>query len=341
MVPPDLLRLYESLVMPMQAASGNDLSAVPIPGAETHRLAKDSNGPPCLLIRQPSEGARPAPIRLQNLSVSFDVPCTITQAGRSQERETFTIVRCSAANPGLFPHFLRIVSPMITVLGPTPTPAAVRRAISGLVDLFQALAAPAKKTIQGIWAELLLIRLSSDPRAMASAWHRDPEEHFDFAVGPQRIEVKSSSNRRREHYFSLEQLVPAGAFRIAVASVFVERTGGGMSLRKIFEDTRGLLAADILLATRFDAVFYKSLGSGWADAMDECFDWELALESLAFYAAETVPRVENPIPQAVFDVRFRSDLASATPLAPEQLRALGGIFAASLPTGKNLATLPK
>lgn len=333
MVPPDLLRLYESLVMPMPAASGNDLSAVPIPGAETHRLAKDSNGSPCLLIRQPGEGAHPAPIRLQNLSVSFDVPCTITQAGRNQERETFTIVRCSAANPGLFPHFLRIVSPIVTVLGPTPTPAAVRRAISGLVELFQALAAPAKKTIQGIWAEVLLIRLSSDPRMVASAWHREPEEHFDFAAGPQRIEVKSSSNRRREHYFSLEQLAPAGGSQIVVASVFVERAGGGVSLQKIFKDTRGLLAEDISLATRFDAVFYKSLGSGWADAMDECFDWELALESLAFYAAETVPRVENPIPQAIFDVRFRSDLGSATPLVPQQQHELGGLFAAALPSG--------
>lgn len=109
----------------------------------------------------------------------------------------------------------------------------------------------------------------SDPGTMASAWHRDPGEHFDFALGPQRIEVKSSSYRRREHYFSLEQLAPAGASRIVVASVFVERTGGGVSLQKIFEDTRGLLAENISLATRFDAVFYRSLGSGWADAMDE------------------------------------------------------------------------
>jgi Putative PD-(D/E)XK family member, (DUF4420) len=332
MVPPDLFRLYELLLMPMPTPS-NDLSAVPFPGAETHRLAKDSNGSPCLLIRQPGERRHAAPIRLQNLSVSFDVPCTITQPGQKQELGTFTIVRCSSVNPRLFPHFLKIVSPIVTVLGPTPTPAMVRRAISGLVELFQALAAPPRKTIQGIWAEVLLIRLSSDPRIVATAWHRDPEEHFDFAEGPQRIEVKSSSNRRREHYFSLEQLTLAGTSRIVVASVFVERAGGGVSLQKIFNDTRGLLGENTSIATRFDAVFYKSLGSSWADAMDECFDWELALESLAFYSADTVPRVENPLPQAIFDVRFRSDLGSATPLVPQQQRELGGLFAAALPTG--------
>jgi len=40
---------------------------------------------------------------------------------------------------------------------------------------------------------------------MAAAWHRD-RSAFDFAAGPQRIEVKSSNSRQREHYFTLEQL---------------------------------------------------------------------------------------------------------------------------------------
>ena len=78
---------------------------------------------------------------------------------------------------------------------------------------------------------------------MAAAWHRDPVEHFDSRAGPQRIEVKSSTSRKREHFFSLEQLTPAGGSRIVVASVFVERVGGGVSLRKIFDDTRALLQA--------------------------------------------------------------------------------------------------
>jgi Putative PD-(D/E)XK family member, (DUF4420) len=267
---------------------------------------------------------------LENMVVSFDVPCTIVTSDGSHERDTFTIVRC-AANPRLFPHFLRIISPVVASLGPSPTSPAVHRAISGLVELFQALSAPAKKTIQGIWAELLIIRLSSDPTAMATAWHLDPLEHFDFVAGPQRLEVKSTSSRRREHYFSLDQLAPVGNSRIVVASVFVERAGGGVSLRKIFDDTRALLVDDLSLAARVDAIFYRSLGSGWADAMDESFDWELAVESITFYDAETIPRATNLNPTAVFDVRFRSDLASTTPLVRQSMEELGGLFAAALP----------
>jgi hypothetical protein len=325
---PDLLQLFESLVMPMPAASGSDLSAAKIPGLTTYRLAKDASGYPCLLIEQPSSGSQAAPIRLENLQVSFGVPCTITELGGKKEQDTFTIVRCSATDPALFPHFLKIVSPIVAGLGPSPTSAAVRRAIVGLVELFQALAAPAKKMVQGIWAELLLIRLSTNPRAMAAAWHHDPTERFDFSAGPQRVEVKSSMNRQREHYFSLEQLKATGGSKIVVASVFAERVGGGVSLRKLFDDTRALLAEDPQLTTRFDSVFYKSLGSGWADAMDECFDWELAKDSLAFFNAELVPKIEGGIPASVSDVRFRSDLSALVPLERTALLDLGGLLAA-------------
>jgi hypothetical protein len=327
----DLVQLFESLVAPMRSANGNDLAAVPIPSIDTHRIAKDANGSPCLLIRQAPQSVRSAPIRLENLRVSFNVPCTVTSPGGNQEHDVFTIVRCVAANPALFPHFLRIISPIVVALGPTPTQAEVRRAISGLVELFQTLTAPGNKTIQGLWAELLLIRLSSNPAALASAWHRDPLEHFDFADGPQRIEVKSNSSRRREHYFSLDQLTPSGGSRIVICSVFAERAGGGVSLRKMADDIRGLLAGDATLVARFDAAFYSSLGSGWAEVMDESFDWELATGSIAFYSAESVPRPHNPKPQAIFEVRFRSDLSSATPLTAEQLTALGPIFIAALP----------
>ena len=163
---------------------------------------------------------------------------------------------------------------MVIALGPTPTSAAVRRAISGLVELFESLAAPTQKSIQGIWAELFVIRKSTDPRLVATAWHRGAEEHFDFASGPQRIEVKSSSNRHREHHFSLAQLTPPAPSRVVIASVFVERAGGGVSLRRLFDDTRQLLSGDLNLTIQFDASFYSALGSGWSDAMDESFDWE-------------------------------------------------------------------
>jgi hypothetical protein len=324
----DLLALFESLVLPLEPPGGTSLSAVPIPDSETHRLAKDTNGSPCLLLRQPPGATRPTPIQLQNLSVSYDVPCNIAHSTGAKEEGNFTIIKCSNADPKLFPHFLNVISPLVVALGPRPTSAAVRRAISGLVDLFRALTAPTQKSIQGIWGELFLIHNSADPRGVANAWHRTPEEHFDFVSGPQRLDVKTSSTRRREHYFSLAQLTPPGPSRGVIASLFVERTGGGISLRQLFVQTRHLLSGDAALLTQFDASFYAAIGSAWNDAMDESFDWELAEESLAFFDAWSIPKVQTPVPPGVSDVRFCSDLSAVAPVESNHLKSFGSFLAA-------------
>jgi len=217
---------------------------------------------------------------------------------------------------------------MVMALGPNPTSAAVRRAISGLVELFRALATPTQKSIQGIWGELFLIHNSTDPHSVASAWHRIPEEHYDFAAGPQRLDVKTSSTRRREHHFSLAQLTAPGPSKIVIASLFVERAGGGVSLRQLFEQTRHFLSGDAILLTQFDASFYASIGSAWSDALSESFDWELAQSSLAFFDSTSIPKVPTPVPLEVSDVRFCSDLSAITPLQSAQLRSYGSLFAA-------------
>jgi len=327
----DLCELFESLVLPLERPAGKSLSAVALPDTGGHRLAKDSSGSPCLLLRQPSSTALPPPIRLQNLLVSYGVPCVITHPDGQQEEGNFTIIKCSDADPLLFPHFLRILSPFITTLGATPTAAAVRRVISGLVDLFQALTTPAKKSVQGLWAELLVIRDATDPFALVAAWHGLPVERIDFLSARDRIEVKSSSNRRRMHHFSLVQLTPPANTRLIIASLFVESVGGGLSLRGLSDDIRAILASAPVLLTQFDAVFYATVGANWSDAMEECFDAELASGSLQFFDSAHVSKIDGSIPSTVSDVRFVSDMSAAPILTSEAMRAAGGLFAAAVP----------
>jgi hypothetical protein len=310
----DLCELFSSLVLPLDRPTGQSLSAIAIPGAEGHRLGKDAGGSPCLLLRQSTSAAATSPIRLQNLMVSYAVPCVIVHPNGLQEEGVFTIVRCSNSDPALFPHFLRIVSPILATLGATPSAAAVRRAITGLVDLFQALTAPARKSIQGLWAELLIIKNAADPVALASAWHGVPTERIDFVRGRERLEIKSCSSRQRVHYFSQEQLTPPAGAQIVVASLFVEPVGGGLSLRALSDDIRGLLASDSALLTRFDSVFYATLGAAWSDAMEERFDLELATDSLCFFDSADIPKSSGRFrrPSAMYGLLpiFRNPLLS-------------------------------
>ena len=325
-----LIELFESLVMPLERPAERSLSAVPIPGSESHRLAKDTNGAPCLLFRQESSVDRIAVTRLQNLVVTYCARCVITQTN-GVENGTFTIIKCSSADPTLFPHFLGILSPIVMSLGPTPSSAAVRRAITGLVDLFQALTTPAKKSIQGLWAELLVVRYASKPKQAVAAWHGTPQEHIDFVDGNERLEVKSSSARQRVHHFSLAQLTPPTGTRLIVASIFVETIGGGLSVRRLADEIRSAIADDPVMVVRFDAVLYATLGAGWSDAMDECFDMELARESLQFFDAASIPRIDGPIPTTVRDIRFTSDISAVQPLIPDTFLLAAGLFAAIAP----------
>ncbi|MBZ2186092.1 MAG: PD-(D/E)XK motif protein [Bryobacter sp.] len=325
-----LIDLFESLVLPLERPASRSLSAVPVPGAETHRLAKDASGAPYLLLRQvPSPHIAP-PTRLQNLMVTYCTPCVVAQPGGMQEDGVFTIIKCSSSDPSLFQHFLKILSPIVVTLGPAPSGAAVRLAISGLVDLFQALTTPAKKSVQGLWAELLLIRYASNPLEVVAAWHGTPQEHIDFVSGGERLEVKSSSTRERVHHFSLAQLVPPTGTRVVIVSVFVEAVGGGLSLRRLSDEIRVAIASDPVMVTRFDAIFYATLGAGWSDAMDECFDLELARDSLQFFDAAGIPKIDGPIPSAVRNVRFISDLSTTQPLESAASLATG-LFAAAAP----------
>lgn len=328
-----LEELFDSLVLPLEQPTGHSLSAVHIPGYYDYRLAKNSSGSPCLLLQHSNPSAPASPIRLQNIIILYGVPCVITRTDNKQEEGNFTIIQCSNVDPSLYPHFLKILSPIIVTLGPVPTPAAVRRAISGLVDLFQALTVPAKKSVQGLWAELFVIRHASDPPELIRAWHGASGEHVDFVSGRHRIEVKSSSARSRVHHFSLIQLTPPLPAQLAVASLFVENVGGGVSLRQLTEEIRTILAPYPPLLTRFDAVFYATLGSSWMEAMEERFDSELAAESLQFFDSLLIPKVDCLIPASVSDIRFTSDLSGVPVLDSVSLRTFGGLFAASVPAG--------
>jgi hypothetical protein len=82
---------------------------------------------------------------------------------------------------------------------------------------------------------------------------------------------------------------------------------------------------------RFNAIFYATLGASWSDATEECFDLELASESLRFFDSVNVPKLDGPILPTVTDIRFTSDISGASPLAPDALASAGALFADAVP----------
>jgi hypothetical protein len=201
-----------------------------------------------------------------------------------------------------------------------------------LVELFRAMEVPRGKTVQGFWAELLLMARSRRPEVLLRAWHSVPEDRYDFSDGPLRIEVKSAVGGVRVHHFSLAQLLPVAGVRVVVASVLVQRAGGGTSVADLLALVRGRAGGTAELLLHADRVTALTLGASWRAALDERFDLEVAERSLRFFDSSAVPAPSPVLPPGVSEVSFRADLSTVPSVGPEWMRGSGHLFEAALPT---------
>lgn len=321
----DLYSIFASLPIPPNVDGPESYSAAPS-SAGAYRIAKDRNGWPIMLLSCPSGDERASRIQLAHLDIQPMVRCRVTGPSGTNEDGVYVVVRCTDANDELARYFFRTFDPILRGLGASPTAAAVSGAINALAELFRALTLASGGSVAGLWAELFIIRTAANPVVVAEAWHATPDDRYDFSAGSQRLEVKSTSLRVRMHSFSLEQLVPPAGCRAVVASLFVDRAGGGVSLGTLVDQTLELLAERPDLQVRIDRVVAATLGAGLRAGLAERFDLELARESLRYFETQLVPAVQTPLPLGVSEVHFKSDLSRCTSLDSRELRGSGGFF---------------
>lgn len=295
-------------------------------------MAKDTDRSPCLLVSvSPGSGTRPAPVALEHLTVQHDVVCRVSRPGHAAEDAVFTVIRCTSEDAGLGAYFLGIGGAVVRLLGPSPSRDDVVRVVQTLVELFRAMGQPARKPAQGLWGELFLIARARSPETLLGAWHASPQDRYDFSAGAERIEVKTAAGGRREHHFTLQQLSPPRGTTLLVASLFVERVGGGRTLQDLAESVRARVGRWAELVLRLERVVVQTLGESWRSALEESFDFERAEESLQFFEPRAIPSVSPEVPEGVTEVRFRSDLTTRPSVRLSDYREAGGLFAAAEP----------
>jgi hypothetical protein len=267
---------------------------------------------------------------LEHLSVIHLVNCRVRMPNVVDENRTLSIVRCTSADRLIHEYFLRALHPVILSLPAAPSREQVSAAIQQLVDLFRRISQPPRKTVLGLWAELLIISRGSDPGKLVSCWHLQPEDRFDFSLGADRLEVKAAAGQLRIHQFSLEQLRPPLPTRIVVASLLTERTAGGTSIANLVDAIRGRIG-DAELLIRMDSVMAGILGANWREAETVRYDLQLAAESLRFVDGAVLPAVHTPIPTEITEVRFRVDLSQHPLPFPSIVVEESELFRAAIP----------
>lgn len=307
--PEGLVEAYRSLPIPDGSKDRETFMAASIDRDGHFRIAKDMRGNPALLIAipDPESGAALPPVRLRRLTVQHGlralVQCPV--AGEEVPPARLTVMRC--LDPDLTEHFLRICWPIVQSLQEHASRARVSEVVTRLADLFQMLSRSARESTQGLWAELFIIAQASDPERLVDGWHQDPEERFDFALGSDRLEVKSFSGPRRIHHFSLEQLRPPADLSVVVVSLQTVRSSGGPSIAELMRRIQeGLRVPRAALA--LEHIVAESLGEDLGRESLRSFDEEIARETLRLYPAATLPSVDPRVPERVHGVRFRADL---------------------------------
>ena len=142
---------------------------------------------------------------------------------------------------------------------------------------------------------------------------------FDFSTGDIRLDVKTASGRSRTHSFSFDQCNPPAGTLAVVASLFVERASGGISIQEIVREIEQHCAASPDLLIRLHDVLAETIGAALPEALASRFDRKLAETTLQFYDLREVPAIRGDPPAEVTEVHFRSDLSSVRPATVERL----------------------
>lgn len=308
----DLKKIYDRLPLPKRS-SPNSFSAKAIKEFENHRIAKNFNNNPSLLIFI-SENNQDFFITSQNLfniKVTHNVKCEI-ETDKKLSQDNFSVVSYIGQNDDVKDVFLKTCQVLIKSLGQNPSNKKIKQTVDKFIELFKAIKEPPRKSIQGLWSELFLIEQSDFPEKVILGWHSTPEEKFDFSFDKLRIEVKSSSTESRIHHFSSTQLNPINDTEIIIASVLVNTNVAGLSVIDLMKKISNKLDDFSKQKEKLHFLAYSTLGASTEHINDLKFNYELAKISLKFYKSEVVPKINiTNIPKEVSDVRFISNLINS------------------------------
>ena len=323
-----LRELFRTLSLPK---TGNErvFNATKIPGISTARVGVDFEGNPVLLLSVVS-GAKdkrsPKNTRLKNVQVVHNAQCTVTEESLTV-REVFTVISFICDETELRDYFLNVSETFLKSLGENATEVHVVETLNKFVEIFRLLSEPPKKTAQGLWAELFLIDFCKDARTLLKFWHNSPEKKFDFDAGDEKIEVKSNANYDRIHHFTNDQLNPGATTTALVASVFVVALISGRSILQLVESISAKLESDFELISKLNTIVCQTLGNSFEQSSKIQFDFEIASDSVRFYAVQDIPKIAPAhIPKGVTEVKYTSNMSETNPVVVDQLASKGSLF---------------
>ena len=303
--PEDLYKQFAELALPV----GDTTNVVAIEGT-CHKLGKTAEGFPEFYISSDSKEGHPKSIPLEDLDVCYDSPCTICENGVTQQ-QTFCVLSLRRTGDSLHLYFITIVLRIIDNLPTVPTSRNLAVEFDSLISIFSPSHKYDENKVKGLWGELLVIEQSCMPEMLIEAWHRNPNDKFDFTHGKDKIEVKSTAGEERKHSFSIGQLNPSKSSNLVIASVIVRPSAlseTGLSVKNLFDKLQARINSTQVKLKLLKGIA-SIIGVESNSFFSLAFDYVTACDTLQYYEASTIPHIDSAlVPVGVSDVSFISDL---------------------------------
>jgi hypothetical protein len=287
----------------------DSFKVVSLPLIKNHKIGISQIKQPMFFIKcVDSANMKSIDSNLEFISVQFNRKCQLKTNKNKIEEDEYSIISLKTDSIELQEYFLEIVYLIIKNLSDKPLLKDLKIEVDKLINLFAKFSNPPIKTIQGLWAELLVIEQSSDPDYLIRGWHSSKNDKFDFNDGLDKLEVKSTSKSRRIHKFSIEQLNPNKNSSLIIASIFAVETGVGKSIFGLIELIEKRIKNKELYF-RLNEIIAQTLGKDFEKSFDVFYDYQLAVDSVKYYYSEIIPTINSKsIPTLITNVRFDCDL---------------------------------
>lgn len=265
-----------------------------------------------------------ADLNLEYISVMFNKKCSLIDDSNRKFSKVYTVITLNQSDCDFQNYFLEVVYLILQKIPKKADGVLIKKEIDKILQLFSYTSLPAAKSVQGLWAELLVIEQSESPEYLIKSWHSHVNSRFDFNDGKDKLEVKSTSLAKRVHDFSLDQLKPNENSKLIIASVFALETTSGKNindLRKmIFEKVSNIETQSLM-----DSIVFKVLGNEISKSLDFYFDYQLAVDELKFFDSGSIPKIEN-IPAEISNVKFSCDLSNIKSLSKNELKKIDSVL---------------
>lgn len=299
----------------------NDLSegyyaASSLPFNKQYKIGISEDGYPMFFVPSTSTTFS-IDINMEMITVLFGRVCRIHDSSCSEG--IYTIVTLKTGDTDIQKYFVDIICILLEQLPSNYSDAILAQEIQKLANLFSQLSQPPRKTIQGLWSELLIIEQSSNPEYLIKSWHVNVHDKYDFNDGKDKLEVKSTTLPQKIHHFSIEQLNPNNNSNLLIASINTTFVGHGVSAFDL-KDRICSKIQDLQIQYRLNEVIIKTLGNDISRLSEIYIDYQSAVDSIAYYDAREIPSIDiDCIPVSVNNVHFDSDLSGICSIGSSQI----------------------